>query len=226
MNNNHTSQQKFFNALTNDKFNELLKRADETTSKKVLQTHINHRLEEPLRAHIVTSDCVIKRYHDIIIEYYNKDTYLGHFTIHCKVDDTTLSFTQRKQGRLHFKNQHGTCYTMKCKNRKIKNANSSVNIYYETWQYTNPVLKKCINATLDVLNGYMDFNSDLSLDIPMTDYNADKHHCFKIIANKFGKTYKTAIKNTQRQSAQSKRLQKPSKSKSKSVYIISHTESS
>ncbi len=163
--NNFKSQRIFYDSLTEKKLNELLNRSDEST--RIMETHINNLLSpfallSSVRVKSPESHC------DIIINYFDNNQNIGHFTIHLKMDDSSMIPYKRKNGRIHMKTKN-TCYTMKCNKRKINDANNSVSIYYsKSEKYIKPNVSKCLDATLSVLNEYMDFNSNLSLDISMT----------------------------------------------------------
>jgi hypothetical protein len=204
MEDDHKTQKLFFNAITRKKLNELLKRADADT--RVLEMHINERLNDSLRSHVDVNNKSSQSYCDILINYYENHTYLGHFTVHCKMDDLTMCNTSRKNGRIHLKNKNNTCYTIKCNARKLQNANDSVTMKYRTWQFIRPKLKQCLDATLSVLNDYMDFNSELSLDIQLTKYKLDMHPCVEMVVNKFNARYKTRLRKTHRVSLQTRRM--------------------
>jgi hypothetical protein len=212
MNNTHKTQRHFFEAITKKKLNELFHRADSTRSPNnvsILAKHIGQYLESPLKVESVVNEN--KAYCDIIITYYKSEKEIGHFTIHCKVDDKTLRNSSRKQGRIHLKNNN-TCYTVKCKSKPLPNANTSVEISYETGQFIHPILKKCLDYTLNVLNQYMDFNSNLSLDIPMTKYKYKEHSCMCCeTVKQFNSNPKTRFRKTVRASLQSRKLTNLSK---------------
>lgn len=183
-NNTHLTQKIFFQAITRKKLNELFHRADSermSDNISILAKDIAQILNNQLRVKSVVNR---KDNHcDIIITYYNHNynhnNEIGHLTIHCKVDNTTLHKQQRMQGRIHFKNKfNNSCYTLKCKSRPLQNANTSVTISHETGKFIRPKLKQCLDATLLILNHYLDFNSELSLDIPMTKYRYEDHPCF------------------------------------------------
>ncbi len=158
--------------------------------------HINNLLSQyALSATVhITS---LKIHCDIIIKYYdNSGQEIGHFTIHIKRDDTSMLPHRRKNGRIHMKTTNA-CYTMKCNRRKINGANNSVKLYYsKSEKYIRSNEAKCLDATLSVLNDYMDFNSNISIHIPMTTLGT--HPCVTKIISAFKTSKRNQIRHTRK----------------------------
>ncbi len=104
MENTHKSQKYFFDAITPNKLNELFHRADAFDGElSVLSEHINAHLKEPLKSMSTVNVNKHKSYCDIIIFFNDNLSEIGHFTLHCKTDDTSMNHTVRKCGRIHLK---------------------------------------------------------------------------------------------------------------------------
>jgi hypothetical protein len=210
MNNVHLSHRYFFEAITQKKLNEFLKRADASTC--VLQTHINERIL-PLTCKvqvksIYNTNNIQSRdsrsiqitnpiqYCDVYIKYFDLNKEIGHLTIHLKKDNKYLPEKIRKNGRIHYKNMRNSCHTFKCTKRKIQGRNNSISFDYIKDTIFNNRSKSAVNTTVDILNEYLDFNSPLSLEIPMTNYKTEIHECIAPIIKDFGNSAKTKIRHT------------------------------
>lgn len=196
MSNTHFSQKLFFEAITENKLNELLKRADDKT--EILQTHINNILESPYMCSVKINKKLNLKYCDIIITYFENTKEIGHTTLHLKSDNTNLNRSIRESGRLHIRNFNKMCYTFNCTKRKIKNKNNSISINMSQPKFIRTSLKICLNATLNILNNYFEFNSDLSLDKRLTKYPETYHPCLKPILINFSKVKIKSIRTTRK----------------------------
>ena len=195
MNNTHFSHKLFFQAITENKLNELLKRADNNTG--ILQRDINNILE-PYTCIVKLNRKFNKKYCDIIITYFNNSTEIGHTTLHLKSDNTKLNNSIRKSGRLHIRNYNKTCYPFNCTKKQIEGKNNSINISMTQPKFIRSPLKICLDATLNILNKYFDFNSELSLDKRLTNYPEKCHPCLNPILSNFSRITIKAIKKTRK----------------------------
>jgi hypothetical protein len=202
MNNSHLSHKIFFNIITENKLNELLKRADPLTN--VLQNHLNSLLM-PFRCEVklnkvnkYSNDIKIKNisYCDIIINYYDKNNYIGHFTLHLKRDDKSFTGNKKIDGRIHFKNINSTCYSIRCSKRSIKNKNNSVVLSIVSGKFIPNRLNFCSDKTIFVFNEYFNFNTDWSLNKYITSYPNKIHKCLNSILINFKKYNSTKIRTT------------------------------
>lgn len=197
MNNVHQTHKLFFKAITEKKLNELLKRADSTTN--VLENDINS-LIYPLKCiSKVTNNC------DIIVTFYDKEIKnnkeIRHLSLHLTTDNKGYTGKSKQNGRLHIKNKvNNSCYPLRCTKRAIQNKNNSIFINVVKGNFIRPKLEICSDAIIDILNKYFDFNSNLSLDKQLTNYNKAIHHCYSSIISQFSKIRSHSIKQTYKKS--------------------------
>jgi hypothetical protein len=119
------------------------------------------------------------------------------------MDNKNIQGHKKLNGRIHLKNINNSCYTVKCNKIRIPNKNDSIVLSIPPTKYMRPSLKYCSNKTIEVLNKYFDFNSNLSLDVKLTNYKNEYHPCHPAILSDFkripslsiGKTYKAKSKS-------------------------------
>jgi hypothetical protein len=184
-NNYHKTHKLFFKLTTDEKLNELLKRADKKTG--VLEKHINEQLTNgDYCKSNVTDNCKM-----IIIDFYNTHrdkqfgrTPMGHITFHIEPENKSMTKSARNFGRIHGQNNLNKQlrYTFKLNRVQIPNANNSIKISIGK-TYVKPYLE-CMKIAIDVLNKYFDLNSEYSLERRLTNYSPYWRDCIpKIVAN-------------------------------------------
>jgi hypothetical protein len=206
MENTHRTQKLFFTSITENKLNELLKRADK--KEKILQNHINSVLnpfycDVKLVSHTIynsSKQAIIIDYCDIIINYYDNNNLIGHMSLHIKLDNKDIFGSKKENGRLHVKNTNSTCYTLKCNKKKNPDRNNSISISILDNMFIKPKLKICTKSTLIVLNRYFDLNPEesWSLDRRLTSNPKQRHPFLYQLLYSFSKKKPNTIRKTQK----------------------------
>ncbi len=232
----YKSHKLFFTLTTHEKLNEFLKRADSST--KVLQNHINQELQNGLY-------CIVKlnsekdalnnqgnktnKCTQIVIEYYNANNdRIGHMTFHLEPEKKDKNNNPIIIGRFHLKNDRDKLvrYPLKISRTNKNNTyNNSIEFNIRT-PYIKEDLRKCIEATIYILNRYFDLNINESYSIDnrlASNYsyisntgqhiNSYWHKCFGIIKNSFNKLPGSSKEKLRRVTVKKKRYNTHSYSK-------------
>jgi hypothetical protein len=196
MENTYKSQRLFFERITPNKLNELLKRADLSTH--VLEDDINGVLQGLICKVKIGKDeeTNIIRYSIYInlFEVANQVRKVGHVSIHIYPE-----YMHSPNGRIHAKNNIN-----KQRKHTIKvNKNSTNKIKLSATAYPSiirPQLKKPIDDVLHILTDYLDPLSPLFLGIKRTQYPKNKHTNVSNIVGQFSRS-KTPLRTTMKSHA-------------------------
>jgi hypothetical protein len=192
MNQYHETHNSFFKFITKSKLNELLKRADESTS--YLAQDINNALNDTG----YRSETRISNNCDIIINFYNNHSpkRIGHITFHIYPKDNTLSNKSKMFGRFHIQNSRNRNIKYPFKLNTIKNPDRNLSLIMSINNsiYQPQSLKVCEGAFFQVISKYFDLYSNISLDHKLTNYRYNTHTCLNTITSRF--VGKSAIRTT------------------------------
>ena len=189
MENTYKSQRLFFERITPNKLNELLKRADPTTH--VLEDDINGLLqgvqcEVEIHQNRTTqrSSIYIK-----LFDYVPQKRQIAHLSIHMYPEHM-----QSRNGRIHVKNNINNQRTHTIK----VNRNASNKIKLVVTSYPSVIrsqLKQPIDDVLRILTDYLYPLSPLFLGLKRTQYPKNKHTNVSNIVSQFSRS-KTPLRTT------------------------------
>jgi hypothetical protein len=189
MENTYKSQRLFFERITPNKLNELLKRADLSTH--VLEDDINGVLQGvQCEVEIRTNKSTNK--HSIYIhlfDYIPQKRQIAHVSIHMYPERMKSNI-----GRIHARNNvnNQRSHTVKVH----KNATNKIKLSVTSYpSVIRPQLKKPIDEVLRILTDYLDPLSPLFLGLKRTQYPKNKHTNVSNIVGQFSRS-KTPLRTT------------------------------
>jgi hypothetical protein len=160
----------FFKKITRNKMNELLNRI----STGYLENQINEKLIECYAKTNLSNDCknIYINFKDI------NQKNIGHISFHLNKENKKMNNYSRKKGRIHIVNNRNTqkYYTL-----RVNSKNELISLSINSSLKMSNMLKECISIALEMINLYLDINSEYSLKYKLTEMKNTENKCLHII---------------------------------------------
>jgi hypothetical protein len=172
----YETQEIFFKKLTRNKLNELLNR--------ISSNYLKNQLSSILFEYNINTT-ISKNCQNIYINFFKNNEQIGHISFHLSKNNKNMKNNALRKGRLHATNN-------KNKNRyfpiRVDIMSNTMTMTINSPLVMSNDLSICVNTTLNIINDYLNPQSNLYLKYKLTQYGDKEHKCLNSIAGPIEKS--------------------------------------